>query len=205
MNIVLEKMVFKCFVICIVFLLIFAGGSLFAQDNSRAATKHTWHVSGMFNSYYHFANDKGEGEEGSLVLNFNPRVLWYLMDGIGVGIDADFYHFNSYFNHTNLSIGPRVAYYFRQHELFKQLIPYAGCSFHYVINEADFGTTETGWRLKLGIGVSPLFGDLITIPVEFGFITDKLTQEHDKVDTYTETNYRLFLEVGFGAFLWKEK
>lgn len=201
MNVVLEKMLFKCFVVCIV-LLIFASGSLFAQDNSKAATQHTWHIGGMFSSYYHFAHE--EDEEGALLLNFNPRALWFVIDGLGVGADADLYHFNTYYNHTNLSIGPRVAYYFRQHELLNRLIPYTGCSFHYVITDADFGASETGWRLKLGIGMSPLLGDIITVPVELGFMTDKLTHEYDNENTYTETNNRIYLEIGFGAFLWKE-
>ncbi|MCD4827903.1 MAG: outer membrane beta-barrel protein [Candidatus Cloacimonetes bacterium] len=196
MRLVSKKL--DCFVICLV-LFIFAAVPLFAQDDSKAATQHTWHVSGMFSSFYHFADD--DDDDGSLMLNFNPGALWFVIDGLGIGADADLYHFNSYFNHTNLSIGPRVAWYFRQHELLDRLIPYAGCSFHYVNNDADFGSTETGWRTKLGIGISPLLGDIITVPVEFGFMIDKLTQDFDKEDSYTATNKRIYLVVGFGAFL----
>ena len=87
MSVVLEKKVSKCFVICIV-LFIFAGGSLFAQNNSKAAIQHTWHAGGMFSSYYHFAHD--DGEEGALLLNFSlvfilapiPSFRWYLRNTI---------------------------------------------------------------------------------------------------------------------------
>ena len=119
-------------------------------------------------------------------------------------MDADFYHFNSYFDHTNISIGPRIVFYYRGHEKVKNLIPNAGISVHYVVNDADFGTDENGWRFKVGIGISPLFGNHLTVPIEFGLMSERLTQDYYEEDSLTETHYRLFLEMGFGAFLWKE-
>lgn len=178
---------------------------LYAQDNSQAAMKHSWHVGGVFSGYHHFGNSEKENElDESQIIKFNPRVLWYVINGLGIGMDADLYHFNSYFDHTNISFGPRVAYYYMAHEKIQYLIPNIGLSLHYVYNDADFGINETGWRFKFGLGISPLLGDHLTIPIELGLMSERLTQDYYEDESLMVTNNRLFLEVGFGAFLWKE-
>jgi hypothetical protein len=82
-------------------------------------------------------------------------------------------------------------------------MPYAGATFMYLMSSRKYGgggeaVTSNGWRLKLGVGVSPVIGTKGTMPVELGFQTDSGTDEH------TSSSSRIYLEVGFGAFLWKK-
>ena len=69
-------------------------------------------------------------------------------------------------------------------------------------NDIDPGTNEYGWSFKLGLGISPLIGGHLTVPVELGFVTENLTNEHPKGESFTHTDSRIFLEVGIGAFFW---
>jgi len=73
----------------------------------------------------------------------------------------------------------------------------------YLMNSSKYSVgeavTSNGWRLKLGVGVSPVIGTKGTMPVELGFQTDSWTY-----DEHTSSSSRIYLEVGFGAFLWKK-
>ena len=76
----------KVLVVSIMFAVCFCfAGFLYAQDNSQATTKHSWHVGGVFNSYYHFGhNDKNGDLDKSFVMNFNPRIIWFAIEGLGI-------------------------------------------------------------------------------------------------------------------------
>jgi hypothetical protein len=205
MRAALENKMFRCLSICLV-LSTFAIGLAYAQAENRAAAQNTWHVTGLFSMHYHLPVDEGEYvEEGALMLDVNPRVLWFPIDGLGLGVDADFYYFGSHFTDFNLGIGPRVAFYPRWPEQQSQLMPHVGCSFQYVMNEVDPGATETGWRLKLELGVSPVIGGHLAVPVELGFVVERLTTDYSKEDSFTATSVRIYLESGIGAFLWKDE
>ena len=205
MRTALENKMFRCLSICLV-LSVFAASLAYAQADNRAAAQNTWYVTSLFSMHYHLPIDEGEYvEEGALMLNVNPRVLWFPIDGLGVGADADFYYFGSHFTDFNLSIGPRVAFYLGYPEQQSQLMPHVGCSLQYVMNDVDPGATETGWRLNLGIGISPVIGGHVTVPVELGFIVERLTSDYSKWGSFTATSFRIYLETGIGAFLWKDE
>ena len=175
-----------------------------AQAGSRAATRNTWHVASQFGMYYALPIDEGEYvEEGALMLDVNPRVLWFPVDGLGVGIDAGFYYFTGHFTDFSLGIGPRVAYYLRRPGQKSQLMPHVGCSFQYVLNDVDPGASETGWNLKLGLGVSPVIGGHVAVPVELGYILYHRSSDYGE-ENYSHTAGRIYLESGIGAFLWKK-
>ncbi len=86
-------------------------------------------------------------------------------------------------------------------------MPYAGATFMYLMSSYKYGesdpTTTNGWRLKLGVGVSPVVGTKGTMPVELGFQTDSQTYGEGEYK-HTSTSSKIYLEVGFGAFLWKK-
>lgn len=196
---------YKLLAFCLI-LFVLAPGFTYAQETIKAAKQNTWYAAGLFNMHYLMPRDEGDyTEEGAFSLNINPRVLWYAFDGLGVGVDAEFYYFNGHFSDVNIGIGPRAAYFLRHTEWQKQLMPHVGCSFLYMSNDVDPGATETGWRLKLGLGVSPVIGGHLTVPVELGFVTEQMTTDHEKAGSYTATSSRIYLEVGIGAFLWKKK
>lgn len=204
MKITLKK-VHSCLIICIV-LLVFPSGNTYAQDSPSAATKNTWYASGLLNMDYSFPQHEGYyTDKSASLLEFNARALWFAFDGLGAGIDAEFNYFDhEHFSDVNIGIGPRAAYFLRLTEWQKKLLPYIGCSFFYTWNDTDPGQRETGWRLELGLGISPLIGNHLTIPVELGFSTDRLTIDHDKEGTNATTNSRIYLKVGIGGFLWKK-
>ncbi len=192
-----------CIHICLV-LFVFVIGITYAQAYTGAAARNTWNVAGMFSANYLMPIDEGDhSEEGALVLNINPRVLWFPIDGLGAGVDASFYYFTGEFKDVALGIGPRVAYYLKRPGILEQLIPYAGCSFQYLMNEFDLGATETGWGLKLGLGISPVFGDHVAVPIELGFLAHHLSSDYGE-ESYSNTMSSIYFECGIGAYLWKD-
>ena len=175
-----------------------------AQTDNSAAGRNTWHVAGLFSAHYLLPIDEGDySEEGAFALNVNPLALWFPIDGLGVGVDADFYYFTGHFTDISLGMGPRVAYYLRRPGVLSQLMPYVGCSFQYLVNDIDPGATETGWSLKLGIGISPVFGGHVTVPVEIGYVAHHLSSDYGST-SFSHTTSRIYLECGIGAFLWKK-
>lgn len=201
MRAALEDKMYRCLSICFV-LSVFAAGLAYAQTDTKAATQNTWHVAGLFSMHYQLPSDEGVyTEEGVLALDINPLMLWFPIDGLGVGVDANFYYFTGHFTAINFAIGPRVTYYLRRPEQQIQLLPYVGCSFQYLLNDVDPGASETGWRLKLGLGISPVFGRHLTVPVEFGYMAHHISSDYGSI-SYSQTTSRIYLECGIGAFLW---
>ncbi|MBL7093278.1 hypothetical protein ISS22_04830 [candidate division KSB1 bacterium] len=79
-----------------------------AQTDNSAAGRNTWHVAGLFSAHYLLPIDEGDySEEGAFALNVNPLALWFPIDGLGVGVDADFYYFTGHFTDISLGMGPR--------------------------------------------------------------------------------------------------
>jgi hypothetical protein len=189
--------------ICLV-LFVFTISLASAQTDNKAAAQNTWHIAGMFSAHYHLPIDEGDySEEGAFVLDINPRALWFPIDGLGVGVDASFHYFAGHFTDFSLGIGPRVAYYLRQPEQQNQLMPYVGCSFQYLVNEMDPGATETGWSLKLGIGISPVFGGHVAVPLELGYMAHHLSSDYGST-SFSHTTNSIYLECGIGVFFWKK-
>lgn len=181
-------------------LLIFATAN--AQVDIGAADRNTWNVAGMFSTHYILPVE--DSEEGALAVNFSPRVLWFPVDRFGIGVDAGFYYFSGEFKDVGLAVGPSVAYYLKRPGILSELMPYAGCSVQYLRNFVDPGATETGWSLKLGLGVSPVFGDHIALPVEVGYLTHHLSSDYQG-ESFSQTTRSIYLEFGIGAFFWKEE
>ena len=188
-----------------------------AQVGIRAAAKNTWMVSGSgCMSYVLSSGSPEDGEGEGLSVSLVPRVLWFPVAGLGVGGDVQLDHYANSYTNTTFGIGPRAAYYLRRSNRRYPSsccltpcvgpdgwwMPYAGATFMYLTSSSTHGSMESssnGWRLKLGIGVSPVIGTKGTMPVELGFQTDSQTYgEH------TSNSNKLYLEVGFGAFLWKK-
>lgn len=180
-------------------------GTAYGQAYTGAAARNSWNVAGMFSAHYILPVEEDDyTEDGALVINFSPHVLWFPIDGLGVGIDAGFYYFTGEFKDMGLSVGPGVAYYLKRPGILSQLMPYAGCSIQYQRNEVDPGATETGWNLKLGLGISPIFGDHIAVPVEIGYLAHHLSSDYGE-ESYSRTTSSIYLECGIGAFFWKDE
>lgn len=198
----LSKTVNKYLILCIALFLIISNICYAQKEKSCAASTNSWYVSGMFSMYYNLPIQEDDyTEDGFLILNINPRVIWFPADGFGAGIDADFYYSSADFGETNFGIGPRITYFLKNNEDLKKWMPYAGVSFQYLRNHMEVGDTETGWRLKIGVGISPIFGQHLTIPLEVGFLTEQLKSENSKEISYTNKISRIYIEIGLGAFL----
>ena len=186
-------------------MVLLATGLAYAQDTTKAADRNTWYVAGLFNAQYFLPYNEGNYvENGFLTLNINPRVLCFPIKGLGVGVDTDFYYFTGHFTDMEFEIGPRVAYYLRKPGTLNQLMPYVGCSFNYLLNDLDPGAIETGWNLKLGLGISPVFGRHVSVPFEFGYMYHNLSSNFGS-SSFSNTTSRIYIDIGIGAFLWRKK
>jgi hypothetical protein len=173
-----------------------------AQVDIKAANRNTWNLSGLINSHYQLPIDEGDyTEEGNFVLDLDTRGLWFPTDGLGIGVDASLDYSTSFFTSYGFGIGPRVAYYFKPPFAWG-LMPYAGTSFQYLREDIELGRESNGWGLEFGIGISPLIGTHVTLPVEFGFATQQVTSVNSKNEEYTTKSSRMYLEFGLGVFLW---
>ncbi len=192
--------------ICLV-LSVFAIGSAYGQTDIKAAARNTWHVAGPFSTHYYLPIDEGDSTQpGAFAVTFSPEVLWFPLHGLGIGVEASIDYSAAQFTDFSMSIGPRVAYHLTRPKKSGPsgiwLLPFVGCSFQYVMNDVDTGVTDSGWRLKLGFGISPLIGTHGTFPIELGVATEKVRSGNSENQESTSKGSRIYLEVGFGAFLW---
>jgi hypothetical protein len=183
-------------------LAVMATGATRVWGAQHAAARRTWYAAGMASAGYQLPS-AGEGED-LFRLNLAPRVLYFPLDGLGVGADADFEYVSHYTTLGSIGIGPRAAYYLRR----SAWMPFAGASFLYLHNgEGLFPGvgTEAGWQLSAGIGVSPVVGSHGTLPVELSFAPRSLTSDYGGGETETNRTSTIGLEVGLGFFLGEGK
>jgi len=186
--------------IVVLALAVLATGAAGAWDAGHAAARGTWYAAGMASTRYQLPSEEGED---LFVLNLAPRVLFFPLDGFGLGAGAGFAFISHYTTEREIDVGPRAAYYLRR----SPWMPYAGLSFEYVHNsmaQVSGIDAETGWQLGAAIGVSPVVGSHGTLPVELSYTFRSLTRptpegsENARVST-------LGLEVGLGFFLGRGK
>jgi hypothetical protein len=181
----------------VLMLLVLASGAARAWDSGQAAARGTWHAAGMASAGYQLPSAEGED---LLALNLAPRVLYFPLDGLGLGADAGFGFVSHYTTLRSIGIGPRAAYYFRR----SAWMPFAGLSFLFLHNSEALLSgigTEVGWQLKAGLGVSPVVGNHGTLPVELSFTTRSLKRDYGEAETKIIRISMLGLEVGLGFFL----
>jgi len=212
--------------VCLTLLaLALVSGAASAQITSKATMAKGWLVSGHGNFYYHLPQD-GESDSPSsgLEVCISPRVLHFIADGLGVGADLGLdwtsNKSGSYtYSTTDLAFGPRVAFYARNATkhypsacCLAPLIdrdgwwlPFVGLTLQYVSRVWTYGesdNTASGFRGRLGVGVSPLIGTRGTMPVELGFQLKSMTSSEGEIEV-TSKSSTIYLEIGFGAFLFR--
>jgi hypothetical protein len=201
-------------------LLVLAGGTAFGYKMIGPAAPTTWYAMGHLNFYYSMSSSEELDGANQLSVCIGPRVLYYPIPGLGVGADLNYdADFNEYSSGT-FAVGPRAAYFFMKTEqcttkagdIYEKapcgwLMPFVGTTFQYVTRCYDYGGSMTqqnnGWRLRVGGGLSPVLGKKATLPVELGFETEQITYGDPEYE-YTSTSNRLYLEIGFGAYVWKK-
>ncbi|MEO0081615.1 MAG: hypothetical protein ABIL25_04895 [candidate division WOR-3 bacterium] len=159
------------------------------------------------------------GEGGGFGLNLAPRVLYFPVKSIGVGGEAGFgFYSESNYSSLDLAIGPRVAYFlkFERRRYPRSCclspwmgsdamwMPYGGLSILFLMRSSKFGNTTssaTGYRARIGAGVAPRIGDRGTAFLELGFETSKMSGGGSVHSG--STGSRIYLEGGFGAFLFR--
>jgi len=195
--------------VCIGLLVLFlTAGLTQAAEFNRAGRAGGLLVSGQgsVNIFLPSGEPEDTPSEG-FSINLVPRALYFLIDGLGAGLDLGFDYYSNSYKETGLAIGPRVAYYFmlpnrrysrggfaRYNGGEFWLMPFAGATIQY-LSQTFGSTTNSGYRARAGVGISPLIGSHGTLPVELGFQTQKIG---------TEPSNRIYLEAGFGGFFWKK-
>jgi len=189
-----------------------------AQAQAGAADPGSYFVSGQlgFNYYFKSSSPEDSPAEGMDLL-FAPRVLYFPARSIGIGGEANLYTYSNSFKQTNLAIGPRAAFYLvpegsrysRSCCLTPLLgngywMPFFGLSVLYLMDRTSYtgghNYTSSGYRARAGIGVAPMIGEHGTAFLELGFQTQSLKANEA---TTSLTDNRIYLEGGFGAFLFK--
>jgi len=182
------------------------------QSVSRAGYKGGFLVSGQAGASMIFHNEETDAMNTELSLNLAPRALYFLMDGLGAGLEADASYFADGYKETGIAVGPRIAYYLVQtNTKYPRAccltpyvgpgwwMPFVGLSVLYLSDRTESGsdvTLSSGWLARIGVGISPLIGDRGTMPIELGY-------EMKNPSATAQTRSRVYLEVGFGAFLFK--
>jgi hypothetical protein len=185
------------------------------QSPSRAGYKGGFLVSGQAGASMIFHKEATDAMNTELSLNFAPRALYFLMDGLGAGLEASASYSADGSKSTGLAVGPRVAYYLVQtNTKYPRAccltpyfgsgwwMPYAGLSVLYLTNRDDNGvaiSTSNGWLARIGVGMSPLIGDRGTMPIEIGYEMKNVKYGASPA----QSRSKVYIEVGFGAFLFK--
>jgi hypothetical protein len=200
-------------------LLVTAFVLLVPQAQAGAADKGSFFASGQlgFNYFLKSGSPEDSPSEG-LALNLTPRLLYFPVNGIGVGGEANFSSYSDGYKQSSLAIGPRVAYYLKMNRsryphaccmtpwfgMGTYWMPFAGLSLMYLSDRYEYGgsaSTASGYRARLGVGAAPMIGDRGTMFFELGFQTQGLKSG----SSATQTSNQIYLEGGFGAFLFKDK
>jgi hypothetical protein len=183
------------------------------QALAGAADEGSFFVSGQLGLNYYLKSSSPEDSPSSgLDLNIAPRVLYFPAKSIGVGGEANLNMYMNSYDETSLAIGPRVAYYVKPDASHyprgccltpwfggnsSYWMPFFGVSLLYLMDRTSYtggSTTNTGYRGRVGVGAAPLIGDHGTAFLEVGFQTQSLR---------SQTSNKIYLEAGFGAFLFK--
>jgi len=194
------------------------------QALAGAADAGSGFLSGQlgFNYYLKSGSPEDSPSEG-LYVNFSPRALYFPVKSIGVGLDAGISSSSSTspteYKSTTLAIGPRVAYYLKMNRsryphsccltpwfgMGTYWMPFVGLSLFYLSDCYQYGsmekTTSSGYRARVGVGAAPMIGDRGTMFFELGFQTQSLKSGSGPA----QASNQIYLEGGFGAFLFKEK
>jgi len=186
------------------------------QAQAGAVDPGSYFVSGQlgFNYYIKSTTSEDSPVEGWDLL-FAPRVLYFPTKGIGIGGEANLYMYSNYSKQTNLAVGPRVAYYLRpEGSRYSRSccltpclgngywMPFFGVSAMYLMNRDSYSggpsSTSSGYRVRAALGAAPMIGEHGTAFLELGFQTQSL-----KRSGTSQTSNKIYLEGGFGAFLFK--
>jgi len=185
-----------------------------------AADKNSFFVSGSMGANFYL---KGSSPEDSPSEGFDlrlvPRVVYFPVKCIGVGGEANFgYASQTGYSSTDIAVGPRAAYFLKFDRKkypaaccltpwfgsTSMWMPYAGLSILFLSQTSKYGTissTSTGYRGRLGAGIAPRIGDRGAAFVELGFETQSMKSGSSTASTHTSN--KIYLEGGFGAFLFR--
>ncbi len=184
-----------------------------AQALAGAADANSYFLSGQMGAGLNL------GSGGGFDLQIAPRGLYFPMQSLGLGAELDLgYGSQSNFSYTSLAIGPRVAYFVKLEGrryprgccltpylgTNNMWMPYGGLSVMFLLHSSKFGSTTstaTGYKARLGVGAAPRIGDRGTAFMEIGFETSKLSGSTSVASS--SSGNRLYLEGGFGAFLFR--
>lgn len=203
-------------IVSVALILAAVAGTGLASDYNRAGRAGGFLISGQGSANFYLKSGEPEDSPSEgFSINLVPRALYFLIDGLGAGLDLGFGYYSNDHQSTDLAVGPRVAYYFmlpnrrysrggfaRYNGGEFWLMPFAGATVQYLSQTISYGggsTTSSGYRARVGVGISPLIGSHGTLPVELGFQTQSL-----KYGSTTTTSNQVYLEAGFGGFLWKK-
>jgi hypothetical protein len=182
-----------------------------------AADRGSAFVSGQLGLNYCLKNG---AVPATLQVNLAPRALYFLTKGLGVGLDGNLGSSSTDdFSSTTLAVGPRVAYYLKMNRsryphaccmtpwfgMGTYWMPFAGLSLMYLNETVKVGSNkdaENGYRGRVGVGAAPMIGDRGTMFFELGFQTQSLSSSPEDANRVTN---QIYLEAGFGAFLFSEK
>lgn len=185
-----------------------------AQALAGAADGNSFFISGQMGA--NLSLESGGGFD----LNLAPRVLYFPMQGVGLGgeLGLGYYSLSSTSDSTHLAIGPRAAYFIKfENKRYPRAcclspwvgsssmwMPYGGVTIQFLMSSSKYGSTTstaTGYKGRLGVGAAPRIGDRGTAFIELGFETSKLSGGASIASS--STGSRLYLEGGFGAFLFR--
>ena len=203
--------------------LIVLTGTGLAQTESFAAQANTWFVSGQMGLNFYTGGGGAELDtpNDGFDLKLVPRLLYFPATGIGVGGEANYnLYTNDNYTQSSLAIGPRFAYYLtnrsRRYPGACCLVPCIGpggwwmpfvglSALYYTSSYKSSGgeavNTGSGYRVRAGLGISPLIGRRGSAILELGYEFGSTKQE----GYAAQTSGRIYLEGGFGAFLFKDR
>jgi len=189
------------------------------QVGTKAGHQGSFLVTGQAGlDLYLESGEETDTQRDGVKLMLAPRVLYFVVTGLAVGLEANYdLRSQEHYSECGLAIGPRLAWYFIQPRMrYPQAccvtpcigpngwwLPYAGLSLLYRAGQikSDLYTTNgSGYRGRVGVGVSPLIGPRGTAFAELGYQLDHFEWEPD--DGPNDVS-KIYLELGFGAFLFR--
>lgn len=189
-----------------------------ARSESRAGYPGSWYVAGQFGMNIFLGGGEADSPNQGFEVSFVPRALYFPIKGLGAGLEGNLYYYSNSYQSIGLAIGPRAAYYitwpngryargcclipFFDHGAW---LPFVGASVLFVSQRDVYGGaaySSSGYRARVGLGISPLIGEKATMPIELGFETSALSSGGE-VASMRSTN-KIYVEGGFGAFLFRK-
>ena len=167
-----------------------------ASAQQHATDRGSWQIAGS--ASFTSTGSDDEDSDRSTSITVNPRVRYFIIPGLALGLDATLGHSSSgNFEVTALGIGPSVTYYFGGPA---RVLPYVNLNASFTTTDVNgplVDTDASGRSFGAAGGILAMLSSAVGVTSELFYRIDKAD-----VETFSNDTNTFGLAVGIAAFIF---